>query len=164
MRRVSKQVVCRDIFGKKFRVDIQKLAFRPAVYAIIVRNGKILLSKQWGGYALPGGGVRVAETTEEALKREVREETGYDIKINGVVACKDSFFMLPQNRGPVHSILIYYLGEVLGGKSAVVSLGEYEKEYAGNPEWVDLVEIGKIKFTSTVDNVEIIGRAMKVNG
>ena len=51
--------------------------------AIIIRNGKLLLiHRQKPGrdyYVLPGGGVDLEESFEEACIREVREETGLDV-------------------------------------------------------------------------------------
>jgi ADP-ribose pyrophosphatase YjhB (NUDIX family) len=51
--------------------------------AIIIRNGKLLLiHRQKPGrdyYVLPGGGVNLEESFEEACIREVREETGLDV-------------------------------------------------------------------------------------
>jgi 8-oxo-dGTP diphosphatase len=51
--------------------------------AIIIRNGKVLLiHRQKPGrdyYTLPGGGVELEESFEEACIREVKEETGLDV-------------------------------------------------------------------------------------
>lgn len=51
--------------------------------AIIIRNGKLLLiHRQKPGrdfYVLPGGGVDLEESFEEACIREVKEETGLDV-------------------------------------------------------------------------------------
>jgi 8-oxo-dGTP diphosphatase len=51
--------------------------------AIIIRNGKLLLiHRQKPGrdfYVLPGGGVNLEESFEEACIREVKEETGLDV-------------------------------------------------------------------------------------
>jgi 8-oxo-dGTP diphosphatase len=51
--------------------------------AIIIRSGKLLLiHRQKPGqdyYVLPGGGVELEESFEEACIREVREETGLDV-------------------------------------------------------------------------------------
>jgi len=54
--------------------------------AIVERNGKILLIKRKyepgiGKWALPGGIVEYGETVEETAVREVKEETGVDIKL-----------------------------------------------------------------------------------
>lgn len=54
--------------------------------AILVKGNKVLLVKRGiepeiGKWALPGGYLSWNETVEEAIIREVKEETGYDIKI-----------------------------------------------------------------------------------
>lgn len=56
------------------------------VDAVIILNGKVVLVKRKkppykGRYALPGGFVEIGETTEEAVVREAREETGLSIQI-----------------------------------------------------------------------------------
>ena len=56
-----------------------------AVSAAIFRDGRVLIVRRaqppaQGIYTLPGGGVELGETLEEAVMREVREETGLDIE------------------------------------------------------------------------------------
>jgi|SRR3989344_1361733 len=91
---MKKQVVCHDSFNKLYKVDPGKLSFRPSVYAVIIKNGKILLCKQTAGYYdFPGGGIEINETVDEALYREVWEETGFKIKKGKLLDCFTSFFM-----------------------------------------------------------------------
>lgn len=55
-----------------------KTIHRTAARAIIIREGKILLVRSVRGtYGLPGGGMEEGESREDALVREVVEETGY---------------------------------------------------------------------------------------
>lgn len=68
----------------------------PTVGAIIFNpDGKILLCKshKWQNkYVTPGGHIELGEKMEDALKREILEETGlniYDIKLIGI---KESIF------------------------------------------------------------------------
>lgn len=59
--------------------------------AIVERNGAVLLVRlnygpRNGSWALPGGLVESDESTEEAAIRETREETGYEIALDGLLA------------------------------------------------------------------------------
>ncbi len=57
---------------------------RRAVRAILFCGQKVLMvSSNQGDYKFPGGGVESGETNREALKREVREETGYSDLVIG---------------------------------------------------------------------------------
>ena len=54
------------------------------VVAILIYDGKILCGKRGKGYfesqwEFPGGKIEIGESKEEALKREIREELGYEI-------------------------------------------------------------------------------------
>lgn len=62
------------------------MPIRSAAKALMYENGKILLNshKTESGriyYDLPGGGQRQYETMEEAVIREVLEETGYTVEV-----------------------------------------------------------------------------------
>jgi len=155
---MEKEIICTDINGKEYKVPADKLTFRPSVYGLIIENGKILLSKQWDGYDFPGGGMELGEAIEETLKREVKEETGLEVKIGKIIASENSFFKLPVIKEDkfVHSILMYYLCERTGGELTTENFDEHEKEYADMPEWISLDEIENIKFYNSVDSVKII--------
>lgn len=56
-----------------------------AVSAAIFRDGRVLIVRRsrppaHGLYTLPGGGVELGETLEEAVVREVREETALEVR------------------------------------------------------------------------------------
>ena len=67
-----------------FRMDRQnynpdgKVYTRPSARAVIVKDGKVLLNyiKKFESYEFPGGGIEAGETPEQAMIREVAEETG----------------------------------------------------------------------------------------
>ena len=149
----TKTVICEDIEGKTYVVKASELSFRPAVYGVIIKDGKILLSKQWDGYDFPGGGIELGENTPEALVREVKEETGLEVAAGDIVHCNNSFFKLPFKGNFVHSIHMYYECTVIGGELSTQFFDEHEKQYASQAEWVELSEIGKIKMYGSCDEV-----------
>jgi len=60
----------------------QNYTLRPGVYAILPRDGALLLTRQHEETVelqLPGGGIDPGESTLRALHREVIEETGWAI-------------------------------------------------------------------------------------
>ncbi len=61
--------------------------FRIAVSAVILKQGNVLLAHRrdidW--WNLPGGGMELEETVDEALRREVYEETGLKVEIERLV-------------------------------------------------------------------------------
>ena len=67
--------------GEPVRVGIRYRP-RPGIYAVLVRNGSVLLTHQMQPtpeYQLPGGGIDPGEDPIPALHREVLEETGWRI-------------------------------------------------------------------------------------
>lgn len=64
---------------------MQHAVILPAVKAVLVRDGQVLLLRRSpqephgpGVWEFPGGKLDFGETLEEALQREVREETGLE--------------------------------------------------------------------------------------
>jgi len=92
---------------------------RVRVAAIIVDEGEILLvrhSKYRKTYwLLPGGGVCFGETLDEALVREVKEETDLDITVDRPVIINDS---VPPDRHR-HVLNICFTAGIVGGSITV---------------------------------------------
>lgn len=99
-------------------------------------QGKILLCKshKWQNkYVIPGGHVELGEKMEDALKREVYEETGlgiYDIKL---ISLKESIYSDTFHKKK-HFIFIDYICKT---SSNNVSLNDEAEVY----EWVDMEQI-----------------------
>ncbi|MFY0409115.1 NUDIX hydrolase [Solicola sp. PLA-1-18] len=104
---------------------------RLAAYAVIVdEREQILLSWYNGstrgrpGWTLPGGGVDLEETAEEAVVREVHEETGYDVELDGLLTVHSSAGQGgPRPPRPFKSVRVVYTAHVVGGSLGTVEVG-----------------------------------------
>lgn len=90
---------------------------RPCVGALIVREGKVLLARRakepfLGWWDIPGGFMEAGETPEEALAREVLEETGLRARAFRLLA------IFPDTYGAegVPTLNLHYLVEVDEGE------------------------------------------------
>ena len=59
-----------------FRTKVGNTVFGVRATALILQNGKILVTKDKGKHYTIGGAIQVNESTEDAVVREVREELG----------------------------------------------------------------------------------------
>ena len=77
---------------------------------INIKNEQVLLVEMddAGFYCLPGGHVELGETTEEAMIREMKEETTKDTYIKKYLGNIENFFVNKHNVS-IHEIAFYYL-------------------------------------------------------
>lgn len=124
--------------------DDMPVTERYGVRAIIKRNGLYAMQKsRFGEYKIPGGGIEGNETCEEALIREVREETGLIIEpssikeIGEVLDIHEDIFE-KGHKYVAHSL--FYFCDVQS-ETTHTALTESELARGFEPEWADIDHI-----------------------
>jgi ADP-ribose pyrophosphatase YjhB (NUDIX family) len=118
---------------------------RDAVRAVLLDNeDRALLVRfefpHWTGWATPGGGVQAGETDEEALRRELAEETGLtELVLGPVVWTRTHLFELGDGDGQVER---YYLVRTPAFEpSPHLGWDELHAEYVTAVRWWTLEEL-----------------------
>ena len=93
----------------------------PAVGLYVVKDGKVLLVRRGnepgkGKWSLPGGRIRFGERSEEAALREMREETGLEVRLRRVVDVVDVFWRSERGELLEHFVIVDFEAEVIGGE------------------------------------------------
>ena len=85
---------------------------RPIVLGIARRGNKILVSegydkvKEQTFYRCLGGGIEFLETSQEALKREFKEELGIDIEVQDYLGISENIFTYQGKNA--HELVFFY--------------------------------------------------------
>jgi 8-oxo-dGTP pyrophosphatase MutT (NUDIX family) len=104
----------------------------PTVGGLIFHHGRVLMirTRKWKDkWGIPGGKIERGESAEEALRREVREETALDLRDVHFVMVQDCVDSGEFHR-PAHFLLLNYTAEA---DSDRVVLNEEAEEFC----WVD---------------------------
>ena len=130
------------------------------VGAVVLDGGRVLLVKRAheplkGEWSVPGGTVDVGETLEEAIRREVREETCLEVEVGPIVDVLDRIRYDPDGRVKFHYVLVDFLCRPLSGTLQCAS----DAEEAAWAERTDLGRYGVAEATISVIDKAVARRS-----
>ena len=123
-----------------FRTKVENTVFGVRATALILQNGKLLVTKDNGKHYTIGGAIQVNESTEEAVVREVREELGVKAQAGQLAFVVENCF--EQDGVSYHNIELHYLVDLL--EDAPLTMQEDEKRQPC--EWIDIDKLESINL------------------
>ena len=127
-----------------------------AVSAAILRDGKVLIVRRarkpaLGVYTLPGGVVEAGETLEEAVRREVREETALDIEPVTLAGHREVIIRDAQGRTERHFVILCFASRWLAGEPQL-------NDELDEARWIEPGDLAGLKTTEGL--AEIVAAAV----
>lgn len=144
-------LVARPVAAGKKMGTVTRRRIRIGAYGVCLRDGEVLLARfvvragSTAYWTLPGGGVEHGEDPFDGVVREFREETGYDVAVEGLLGV-DTRLRLTEHGTSLHNLGIFYRVSVVGG--------ELTHEVDGSTDlaaWVPLAEVPELDRSVLVD-------------
>ena len=134
---------------------------RVGVGAIVLHEGRVLLVRRGRApgldlWSVPGGLVELGETTVDAARREVAEETGLKVRIAGLVGVLDRVTRDAEGRVRYHWVLVDYLAVPESTETLMAGSD------AAEVRWVTIDEVERLPITEGL--VDMIRRAVALSG
>ena len=142
--------------------DVRTFLPRPiiGVGAVVWHDDQVLLIKRGkepniGSWSLPGGAQELGETLEQAVRREILEETGIEISPPILVDTVDLISPAPNGIIQYHYTLIDFTAEAVGAD--LCAGGD-----AADAQWADTTKLDPYKLWNKT--IEMIEKARRVRG
>lgn len=129
---------------------------RVAAYAVILDEDRRLLLARWTegrrvSWTMPGGGLEPGEDPEAAVRREVREETGYKVVVDELLGIHSRVIparrrVTPGATEPLHTLRIVYRARIQSGRLRFEKNGSTDMA-----AWYALDEVAGLQRVRLVD-------------
>ena len=124
------------------RVAAGAIVFKTS-HVLLVRRGNAPARGQW---AIPGGSVKLGETLQQAAEREVREETGLNVRAHEPVYTFDVVERDAAGRIRFHYVIIDLLADYVSGDIQPA-------DDALEARWVSAAELARMAVNTTTRQV-----------
>jgi 8-oxo-dGTP diphosphatase len=131
---------------------------RVGVGAVVLDGERVLLARRGrppgqGKWSIPGGLVHLGERIEDAVVREIEEESGLRVRVLGFCGVIDRV-VREQDAVRYHYVIIDYVAESVGGRLQAGS-------DAAEVRWVDVDDLGQYDTTDGLADMVYRARAIK---
>jgi 8-oxo-dGTP diphosphatase len=124
---------------------------RVAVGAVVFKDERVLLIKRGQPpaqdlWAIPGGGVKIGETLQEAAEREILEETGIQIRAAKPIYTFDVIERDAAGKVRFHYVIVDLAADYVMGKPS-------PGDDAVEARWIPAEEINNLKVSAATVNL-----------
>jgi mutator protein MutT len=121
------------------------------VGAIVLQQDEVLLVRrgtapQKGLWSLPGGALELGESLAQAVRREVLEEAGFEVRVLEFAGAFERITTDDSGTVEYHYVLLDYFCEIVGGALAA-------GDDAADAEWVSRAELRNRSLTPGLEAV-----------
>ncbi|HUF53965.1 MAG TPA: NUDIX domain-containing protein [Dehalococcoidia bacterium] len=133
----------------QFGDDNRQFLYRTAGVAL---NGDLVLLQRIGEanfWCLPGGRMEMGESAADGVRREIREESGFDCDVGRLLWIVENFYN-DANGARIHEIGLYFLVRF----DPVSAMNAYKSEWKGQEEdgteltfrWWPVDDLGRVNL------------------
>jgi len=122
-----------------------------AVSAAIIKDGRILIVRRAGSstdgpFTLPGGAVETGERLEEAVIREIREETGLSVAPCGFAGFREAIFRDSDGRVERHFVILAFAARWIAGEPVL-------NEELAEARWLRPADLEGLRTTEGLSDI-----------
>ncbi|MFZ0640279.1 MAG: NUDIX hydrolase, partial [Candidatus Acidiferrales bacterium] len=112
----------RNAVGGLDTTESREYPERPivAVGGVVIHDSQVLLIRRGqpplkGRWSIPGGILEVGETIAEGIERELKEETGIEVRVLELIEIYEKVLRDEDNQPQYHFVILDYLCELVKG-------------------------------------------------